>query len=149
MNAWPGSWAYEEHLAPADAVLHCGDITGYETWRFLSQHPAFFAVRGNCDMAPGFDGELEPMLDLALLGMHIGLTHGWGPRSQVPRRVAEAFGPEFDLVCFGHTHTPLWDEIAGVRVLNPGSLGDPPHRLALVDIDETTRQITCRFLELD
>lgn len=148
----PSAWlarVYDEHLAPADAVLHCGDITGYATWRFLRRHPAFFAVRGNCDMAPGFDGELEPMLDLVLLGLHIGLTHGWGPRSQVPRNVAEAFGPEFDLVCFGHTHAPLWDEIAGVRLLNPGSLGDDPHRLALVDIDETTKQLACRFLSLD
>lgn len=147
----PSAWLdrlYEEYLAPADALLHCGDITGYATWRFLCRHPAFFAVRGNCDLAPGFEGELKPLLDLALFGLRIGLVHGWGPRSQVPLHVAEAFGPGFDLVCFGHTHVPLWDEIAGVRLLNPGSLGDASRSLALVDIDEGTKQFNCRFLSL-
>jgi predicted phosphodiesterase len=30
-----------------------------------------------------------------------------------------------DLVCVGHTHWPLDRTVAGVRVLNPGSISNP------------------------
>jgi len=40
----------------------------------------------------------------------------------VARRVAEAFGPAYDLICYGHTHVAAVEEYRGVTLLNPGSL---------------------------
>lgn len=125
--------AWERHLESADALLHCGDITGFATWQYLCQHPAFHAARGNCDLDARLDGELESVVRLELGGLAVGLTHGWGPRSQVPERVARELGPDCDLVCYGHTHAPFHGRVEGHLLLNPGSLGEQGS-LALVEI---------------
>ena len=138
--------AWKRHLSLADVVLHCGDLTGFETWEFLNRHPRFHAVQGNCDMEFRLSDELEPMLRLDLDGLRVGLAHGWGPRSQVPVKVARAFGPGFDLVCHGHTHVPFFGPVEGVVLLNPGSLGEHGS-LALVEVGPD-KSLDVRFVEL-
>lgn len=143
----PAGWflrVYDEYLASADAVLHCGDITGPATYHELCRHPEFHAVLGNCDWDPNLGRELQPMLRLELLGLRIGMTHGWGNRSRVPQSVAEAFGHGFDLLCFGHTHQRYWSDENGVQMLNPGSLGESGS-LALVTV-RPGAPLTCKFL---
>ena len=117
-------YVYAEHLAGADAVLHCGDITGRSTWSFLCQHPNFHAVAGNMDdweLARELPGRLTVKLD----GLTVGLAHGNGLSGRpLSRAVAESFGPGYDLVCFGHTHVPEHATYAGAHVVNPGSLAN-------------------------
>ncbi|MGE4292742.1 MAG: metallophosphoesterase family protein [Desulfovibrio sp.] len=148
MNQPPGWFlrVYEEYLAPADAVLHCGDITGPATYHELCQHPEFHAVLGNCDWDPQLGQTLKPLLQLDLFGLRIGMAHGWGSRSSVPARVAEAFGNAFDLICFGHTHQQYWSKEYGPRLLNPGSLGEYGS-LALVTV-QPGKEPACRFVEV-
>ena len=137
---------YSTWLEPADALVHCGDITGAEVWSYFLQHPDFHCVRGNCDWDPQLTEALEPMARFELDGLNIGLTHGWGPRSQVPVKVAQAFGPGFDLVCFGHTHQPTWTVIDGVQLCNPGSLGESG-TLAVVTIGPGG-SLDCEFIRI-
>ncbi|WP_022660474.1 metallophosphoesterase family protein [Paucidesulfovibrio longus] len=146
MNQPPGWFlrVYEQYLAPAHAVLHCGDITGPATYHELCRHPRFHAVLGNCDWDPNLSNDLPPMLRLELLGLRIGMAHGWGSRSSVPLRVAEAFGPEFDLICFGHTHQQYWSDEFGPQMLNPGSLGEFGS-LALVTV-APGKALSCEFV---
>lgn len=139
---------YEEHLAGADALLHCGDMVGANLYHFLCQHPRFFCVRGNCDHFQ-LDHDLPALLsrEVALPGggvLKLGMAHGWGERSSVWRRVAESF-PGHDLICFGHTHRRHWDEFDGARILNPGSLAEGS--LALLDIADDGG-MNCRFVDL-
>ncbi|GAB7021868.1 metallophosphoesterase family protein [Salidesulfovibrio brasiliensis] len=144
----PGAWlqdVYEKHLAPADALLHCGDITTPAVWSFFMQHPNFHCVRGNCDWDPALVDELDPMLSVKLGGLVVGLTHGWGPRPQVPEKVAEAFGPKYDLVCYGHTHARDWGKRRGVQLCNPGSLGESGS-LAHITIGPDGA-LDCQFLQ--
>jgi uncharacterized protein len=128
---------YERHLAPADVLLHCGDITGEPLLDFLWQHPAFYAVAGNMDGWTLRDA-LPPTRVLELEGLRIGMAHGWGFHGpNIGRSVAQALGPGIDLVCYGHTHVFAWEEYDGVRLLNPGSLTGPrkgPCSLAIVTL---------------
>ncbi|MBN2139549.1 MAG: YfcE family phosphodiesterase [Desulfovibrionaceae bacterium] len=132
----------ERYLFSADHVLHCGDIVAPEVLRYLSGHPNFHAVRGNCDWR--LDG-LDPVLRLEVSGLRIGLTHGWGERAGVAGRVAEALAPDCDLVCYGHTHARDWSERRGARLLNPGSLDRAQGSLALVRIGPD-REMSCEFV---
>ena len=144
----PPSWleaVYARWLGPADALVHCGDITSFATWSYFMQHDNFLCVRGNCDWEPQLADQLEPMLSTRLGPLRLGVTHGWGPRSQVPVKVAQAFGPGYDLVCYGHTHARVWSVINGVQLLNPGSLGESGS-LALVHVDDDG-SLRCEFVD--
>ncbi|MDY7000851.1 MAG: metallophosphoesterase [Thermodesulfobacteriota bacterium] len=145
----PRPWleaVYDKHLAGADAVLHCGDMTGKPTWAFLNRHPAFHAVAGNMDDR-SLKGGLESRLSLDLAGLRVGMTHGWGV---IPfglwKKVAESFGPGYDLICFGHTHTPKKDDYQGTLVLNPGSLREGS--MALVHVLDN-KKLEIEFVTLD
>lgn len=145
----PPAWlddVYARWLAPADALIHCGDITSAAAWSYFLQHDNFLCVRGNCDWDPELAERLEPMLTAQVGPLKVGVTHGWGPRSQVPVQVALAFGPGFDLVCYGHTHMPFYGEVEGVTLLNPGSLGDNGS-LALVRVGPD-KGLDVRFVEV-
>ena len=145
----PKPWlqeVYEQYLAGSDAVLHCGDMTGKPTWSFLNRHPAFHAVAGNMDDA-SLAGELEQRLTLDLAGLRIGMTHGWGSTPfGLWKKVAQSFGPGYDLICFGHTHTPKVDDYQGITVLNPGSLREGS--MAFVHVLED-KKLEIEFVTLD
>jgi hypothetical protein len=134
----PSAWferVYTRHLAPADALIHCGDITGASLLHYLMQHKNLYAVAGNMD-AHWAGSDLPSTLALELEGFRIGVSHGFGSKSGVARRVAEAFGPGYDLICYGHTHVAAVEQYRGVTLLNPGSLemvhGEPS--LAIVTL---------------
>jgi putative phosphoesterase len=137
---------YDRYLAGADAILHCGDVTGEALVAYLSRHPRFLCVRGNCDH---FLMDLPPTLSRELPNpggapLHVGMAHGWGERSSVWRRVAELF-PDHGLVCYGHTHRRDWAQKGGLHVLNPGSVAEGS--LALVDVAPDGR-LDCHFIDL-
>lgn len=136
---------YAKYLAPADVLLHCGDITSFSIWSFFLQHPNFHCVRGNCDWAPELVDSLEPMLSLQLGALSVGMTHGWGPRSRVPETVLEAFGVDYDLICYGHTHIRDWTVRKGVQMCNPGSLGEGS--LAHIRVADDNN-LSCSFITL-
>ncbi|MCM0754688.1 YfcE family phosphodiesterase [Desulfovibrio aminophilus] len=142
----PTPWlesVYARHLAGADALVHCGDITAESVWAFFLQHPNFHACLGNCDWTLG--SLLQPVARLSLGGLNIAVTHGFGPRPDVPRRVARALGPEADLVCFGHTHARYFSDEHGALLVNPGSLAEGS--LALLTLESGQRP-ACRFVDI-
>lgn len=144
----PSSWldqVYSAWLEPADALVHCGDITSFATWSYFMQHPHFICVRGNCDWDPQLVEQLEPMVSVRLGGLTLGVTHGWGPRSQVPAKVAQAFAPEHDLVCYGHTHARDWSVREGIQLCNPGSLGESGS-LAIITVADDGA-MDCEFVD--
>ncbi|MDR3640658.1 MAG: metallophosphoesterase family protein [Humidesulfovibrio sp.] len=138
---------YDQHLAPADALLHCGDMVGAQLYYYLCQHPRFLCVRGNCDLFI-LDHEVPQTLSRVLPTpageIRVGMAHGWGERSSVWQRVAELF-PGHDLVCFGHTHRRHFAQHQGAHILNPGSLAEGS--LALLDIADDGA-MDCRFVDL-
>lgn len=139
---------YDRYLAPADVLLHCGDMVGASLYHYLCRHPRFLCVRGNCDHFV-LDHELPAILSRELPRpggvLRIGMAHGWGERGSVWQRVAETF-PGHDLVCFGHTHRRHWAGHGGAQLLNPGSLAEGS--LALVDV-KGDGSLACEFVDLD
>lgn len=146
----PTPWferTFQEHLAGADVLLHCGDSTSFPVWEYLNvSHPAFHAVAGNSDEY-ALAAELKPWLALELEGLRIGLVHGWGDRPGTPKRVAEAFAG-YDLVCHGHTHRRDFSTTHGVLLLNPGSLSQGGGAsLALLTLAPGQTPV-CRFVDV-
>lgn len=136
---------YEQWLGPADVLVHCGDITSYRVWAYLCRHERFLCVRGNCDWDTLLAQELQPMLTATVGPLTVGVAHGWGPRSQVAATVTHAFGPGHDLICYGHTHRRDWSVVDGVRVVNPGSLGESGSLAQITVADDGT--MDCRFID--
>ncbi len=121
----PSPWlkkVYATYLDPADVLLHTGDITDRAVWSFFMQHPRFYAACGNMDMLT-LGGELPHQLSFTHKGLCIGLIHGFGfTGRKLSADVAKHFGPDYDLVCFGHTHQPEWIRYGQTWVANAGSL---------------------------
>lgn len=137
---------YEQWLGPADVLIHCGDITSFQAWSYFMRHDRFICVRGNCDWDPNLVGQLEPMVTAAVGPLTVGVAHGWGARSLVPVTVARAFGPGCDLICYGHTHCRDWSVVEGVRVVNPGSLGEAG---SMAEITVSGQGgMDCRFIDV-
>ncbi|CAM2059626.1 Phosphoesterase [Desulfovibrionales bacterium] len=139
---------YAQHLAPTDAVLHCGDLDGLEILFFLEQHPIFYGVAGNRDHYS--IGERLPYIrTIHMAGLTIGLIHGngLGPTANV----AASFGDGYDLICYGHTHHFEWTRKGTTAVLNPGSARLSRHgapSMALLEITVNGTMIISR-LDLD
>ncbi len=134
----PSQWfrgVFRDHLAQADALVHCGDVTGPGMLAFLeASHPNFYGVCGNmCSYGAG--AGLPDRITFELEGFRLGAAHGWGPRSEVPLRVAEAFGPGYDVICFGHTHRYTWLRHGTTWLLNPGCLQEGEGSLALLTLE--------------
>ncbi|MFW5836951.1 MAG: metallophosphoesterase family protein [Desulfovibrionaceae bacterium] len=144
----PTPWfesVYEQHLAAADVLIHCGDMVGLTVYHFLLQHPNLVAVHGNtCQW--GVRDQLPAAASVDLGGLRVAVTHGWGDRPGTPARVAQALGPDHDLVCYGHTHAPDWAQHGDVRLLNPGSLQQSAPSLALLRLAPNAPP-ECRFIQ--
>jgi len=143
----PTDWfkgVFERHLKDADALVHCGDITGLAMYEYLSfNHHNFHAVAGNCcDWR--VRQELPAMLRINLGGRTIGVTHGWGDRQSLPARLPEAFGPGFDLILFGHTHRQTNLALGDTLVINPGALDQNRACMAFIELgDELSVTLRC------
>ncbi len=116
--------------AGAEALIHCGDLTGPPIVEQCGQLPSYY-VFGNNDYDE--DGLrvaiqsvggvcLEQGGEVALGGRRIAVTHGDSIREI--NRLAQA-GPDYLL--FGHSHLKHDERRGSTRWINPGAL----HRAAI------------------
>ena len=85
-------------------------------------------------------------------GQNDGL--GLHPRLSDAELAALVVGVEADVVCVGHTHWPVDRQVAGVRVLNPGSVSNPSAMdlrasYALVEADASGYTVAQRRVAYD
>ena len=142
----PSGWFkrfFTAHLLGADALIHCGDITGQPMLDYMADnHPMFYGVSGNmCDQS--VVQELPALLRVQLAGRSLGVTHGWGEKARLPQAVFEAFGPGLDLILFGHSHRQAKMTIGDTLLVNPGSLSGETPCMAFVNM--VTTGITVEF----
>jgi putative phosphoesterase len=109
----------------AEALLHCGDLTGPEIVHECGLLPSYY-VFGNNDFdelglrraIAAVDGTcLGEGGEVVLAGKRIAIAHGDVPG--VIRRLAAA-SPDYFL--FGHSHIPTDDRDGPTRWVNPGAL---------------------------
>jgi uncharacterized protein len=112
-------------LTDVDLILHAGDLVEESVLDELSALAPVEAVAGNMD-PPALQKRLGRCKLIRIGAVSIGLIHGDGTRGSTPRRALEAFlSIKPDLVVFGHSHFPLYEQREGVRLFNPGSPVDP------------------------
>lgn len=109
-----------DKIKSADALIHCGDITGVTLLKQLSRlNSVFYPVKGNLD--PYIPEVLPEKRHLIFEGVKVGVTHGSGSPFGLEMRLFYSFHDE-DIIVYGHTHSPFAEEINGKFFLNPGSL---------------------------
>ena len=106
-----------------ELLIHLGDHDR-DAEALRREFPALplYCVRGNCDL-----GSLAPEREIVPLGpVKAFITHGhlydvrWGRLDSLVYAAQEAGA---QLALFGHTHEPLYEELGGVKLLNPGTAG--------------------------
>ena len=106
-----------------DMLIHLGDVEGGETYIDAVADCEKHIIRGNND----FFSEL-PREEEFYIGSHkVFITHGHAYYVSLDpeyiREEGKARGAE--IVMFGHTHRPFFEDDNGIIVLNPGSPSFP------------------------
>lgn len=106
-----------------DVIIHLGDHER-DTAVLKEEFPdtPLYSVAGNCDFAPSV-----PLVDIVPLGpVKAFITHGHlynVEYRQLDSLVYAAQEQHAQLALYGHTHIPLYEELGGVKIINPGTAG--------------------------
>lgn len=105
-----------EKMAMSDMIIHCGDFTSIEFYRFLKTAKDLRAVRGNNDRE--LSDILPAELSFTVFGKKITVVHGHLISiASLHMRYADS-----DIIVYGHTHHPSVEKPDGKLIINPGSL---------------------------
>lgn len=115
--------ALADRLAGADLILHAGDICIPAVLDELATYAPVQAVLGNNDGPDVAALGVPETVELDLEGLRVGMIHDSGPKHGRLPRLRQRF-PVVELVIFGHSHIPLDEADASLRIFNPGSPTD-------------------------
>lgn len=128
-----------EQLDGADVILHAGDVCVPFVLDELAEFAPVHVVRGNNDGEDVAAWGAPETLSLELDGLKVSMIHDSGQKDGRAARMRRRF-PDADLVVFGHSHIPLDETGAGLRIFNPGSPTDKrrqPHgTLGVLEISD-------------
>lgn len=139
-----------EQLRTADLILHAGDGCTAAVLDELSEYGPVRAVVGNNDGPDVASWGAEPALELDVDGLRVAMIHDSGQATGRLTRLHRAF-PDAKLVIFGHSHIPLDQADAAVRIFNPGSPTDrrrQPHGTVGVLHVESGSLLEARIVEV-
>ena len=126
-------------LPGADLILHAGDVCTAGVLDELSGYAPVRVVRGNNDGADVAAWGAPDTLELDLAGLPVAMIHDSGSAAGRSARLRRQF-PGAQLVVFGHSHIPMDQTDAGIRIFNPGSPTDrrrQPHgTIGVLRIDD-------------
>ena len=133
-------------------MIHCGDICGGEVAKFFAQNfdGEIHAITGNVTASPENIREKTAGLNFILHnetgeievdGKKIAFNH----YPDQAKKLAQS--GKYDLVLYGHTHTP-WEEMVGkTKLLNPGTLAGLFQKATFAIYDTTTDKAQLILLE--
>jgi putative phosphoesterase len=130
------------HMADAvaehrpDCVIFLGDgVRDAERVKQMFPETRFIILRGNCDREPGYED--RALLRLEGVGIFAAHGHEHGVRYGMDKFCTSVLCSGSALGLYGHTHRPMWQEVRGMQIVNPGSIGSAQHpTFALVRIEE-------------
>jgi len=112
-------------FAGVQLILHAGDIGREDVLFELEMIAPVCAVSGNVDGAP--DPRRRPMFrQLETPAGRIALTHGHSnaaPTHNKLRLIEHFHGFRPQIIVFGHSHIPYFEDTGEVVLFNPGSAG--------------------------
>jgi len=128
-----------------DRVLFLGDgVRDAELAQQRFPGIEFTILRGNCD--PSRSGEDSALLRLEGVGIFAAHGHNHGVKYGLDRFCNSVWCSGSALGLYGHTHDPRWEEIRGMQILNPGSIGSALRpTFALVRLKDG--RADCRILD--
>jgi putative phosphoesterase len=100
--------------------LHAGDVTDPAVLDELKSLAPVTVVMGNCDGAEVRDWGATDEADFELGGVSIAMLHDSGLSRGRRERMHKHF-PHARVVVFGHSHSPLNEDLDGLLLFNPGS----------------------------
>ncbi len=113
-----------EVFEKVDFIVHAGDLVRLSVIDELEQLAPVLVVYGNMD-GPKIRGRLPKTDSAKVLNWKIGVTHN--PQALFGRRKMREIARQngFDVLVYGHTHTPSikWEE--NTLFINPGSPTNP------------------------
>lgn len=103
----------------------------------------FFAVKGNCD----FMSSLPTTTYENICGHKFYITHGYA--QHVKMGISEIFidakNNEREVVLFGHTHRPYYEEKDGIYIFNPGAVINGSYGIITIDDNHTDEKCNIKF----
>nr|WP_257785493.1 metallophosphoesterase family protein [Lentzea guizhouensis] len=127
------------HLRTAELILHAGDVCVAPVLDELAQYAPVVAVCGNNDGPDVVAWGSPETVEVDIAGLPVAMIHDSGQKTGRLARMRRRF-PDARLVVFGHSHIPLDEQDADLRIFNPGSPTDKrrqPHgTLGLLDIED-------------
>ncbi len=130
-----------------ERVIFLGDgLRDAERVRNAFPETEFLLLRGNCDHD---DSYAESAL-LTLEGVRIFAAHGHnhGVKYGLDKFCTSVWCSGAKLGLYGHTHAPRWEEIRGMQILNPGSIGSAQRpTFALIRLENGSAD--CRILDAE
>lgn len=107
---------YSKFKDEASQFVHCGDS---ELDVNHSIFNVYKVVRGNCDY-----NNFKKDLIINAFNKRILITHGHyhNVKFNLDSLYNYALEKSVDIVCFGHTHYPIYEVINNIKFINPGSL---------------------------
>ena len=112
-----------EHLRTADHILHAGDVCTAAVLAELAEYAPVTAVLGNNDGRDVAEWGAARTAEFDLDGLSTAMVHDSGAAAGRLTRLRRRF-PRAELVVFGHSHIPMDESAAGLRIFNPGSPTD-------------------------
>ena len=106
-----------------DMLIHLGDVEGGEEYIDAAVDCEKHIVRGNND----FFSDLPREEEFCIGTYKVFITHGHAYYVALDPEYIREEGKarKADIVMFGHTHRPYFEEKDGIIILNPGSLSFP------------------------
>jgi len=140
-----------DFIEKSDIILHAGDFTGMDTYGILERFgKPLYGVLGNMD-DDALKGSLPVKRVVTVEGLAIALIHGWGSPLHLSEKVAKEFdGMEWDVLVFGHSHSPFFEKKGKKTVINPGSPTDKrfARHNSFVWAEVDGKRFDHRFIEL-
>ena len=112
-----------EEAGKIDVFIHLGDVEGGEDYINALVGCEKHMVRGNND----FFSDLPREEEFRLGRYKVFITHGHGYYVSLDPEyiIEEGKARKADIVMYGHTHKPFFEQKDGMTILNPGSLSFP------------------------
>lgn len=140
------NWLNKEKIK---TLLHCGDISTYETMEFISRKFSgkIVAVFGNMDFGKtdSWDfSNVKVFPEIAKVEfdkIKIAFCH-------MPKKAKElAENREFNFVFYGHTHKPWEEKVGDCRLVNPGNMAGIFYSPTFAVYDTKSDKLELKILE--
>ena len=120
-----------------DMIFHLGDnVRDAQKIEEMTSCPVKY-VKGNTDYVEAPIEMIETICNKIFFITH---GHKYGIKRNLDRIFYAAQEKSADIVLFGHSHAPYYEEIQGILFLNPGSIGDkrwePNETYGVIEIDD-------------